>query len=365
MTGVELSVDNEGHATPVKAAGLTSLRLTRIAPETVTTLNALNRPRAPLVLSLGDRTLTWHRHHHISPPSQPLTIGLTIGEAPATLEISQDALAVLTEHLSLRRPLEMCPPELRALWLEYALLEWIEPLEAQLGRSLRLHGDSTTATDSLPIRLPLRLETGGMSYALSLSLTDTTAQALLPLLDTHCPPSPKPCPAVPWPLQWIAGHQDLSLAELRHLAPGDVVMLEKPAQGMAVVIGGWLLADVDFHHDGVRLLSPPYVHTRGDFNMAQSSSDANANRNTSKTARSSVDDAQLDRLPVRLVCEFGRLELSLGELRELDQGSVLPLSRPTEDAVDIVVNGRRMGRGRLIEVGDGLGVQIVRLANDE
>ncbi|MFC3282202.1 type III secretion system cytoplasmic ring protein SctQ [Litchfieldella rifensis] len=356
---------NEDHATQVNTTWLTSPRLTRIAPESVTTLNALNRPRASLVLSLGDRTLSCHRHHDLSSISQPLTFGLTIGGEPATLEISPDTLAVLTEHLALHRPLEMCSPELRALWLEYALLEWIEPLEAQLGRSLRLHDDTITATDSFPIRLPLRLETGGRNYALSLSLTVTTARALLPLLDSHCSPTPKPCPAVPWPLQWIAGHQDLALAELRHLAPGDVVMLERPAQGMAVVIGGWLLADVDSHHGGVRLLSPPYAQTRGDFNMAQSSSDATANRKTSKTARSSMDDAQLDQLPVRLVCELGRLELSLGELRELDQGSVLPLSRPMEEAVDIVVNGRRMGRGRLVEIGDGLGVQIVRLATDE
>lgn len=69
--------------------------------------------------------------------------------------------------------------------------------------------------------------------------------------------------------------------------------------------------------------------------------------------------------PLRLVCEFGRLELSLGELRELDQGSVLPLSRPEDEAVDLVVNGRILGKGRVVKIGDGLGVQIVRLATDE
>lgn len=80
-----------------------------------------------------------------------------------------------------------------------------------------------------------------------------------------------------------------------------------------------------------------------------------------QSARSEV---ALNELPVQLACEFGRLELTLGELRTLDAGSVLPLKKPAQEAVDILVNGRRMGRGRLVEIGDSLGVQIVRLQID-
>ena len=75
-------------------------------------------------------------------------------------------------------------------------------------------------------------------------------------------------------------------------------------------------------------------------------------------------EAALDDLPVQLACEFGRLELSLGELRTLDAGSVLPLKKPAQAAVAILVHGRRMGQGRLGEIGDSLGVQIVRLQID-
>nr|WP_281430401.1 FliM/FliN family flagellar motor switch protein [Salinicola acroporae] len=70
-------------------------------------------------------------------------------------------------------------------------------------------------------------------------------------------------------------------------------------------------------------------------------------------------------MPVQLTCELGRLELSLGELRQLGEGSVLPLERRPERAVDLVVNGRRMGRGRLIAIGDAIGVQVERLALDD
>lgn len=76
------------------------------------------------------------------------------------------------------------------------------------------------------------------------------------------------------------------------------------------------------------------------------------------------DVDNFDGLAVALTCELGRLTLTLGELRELGQGSVLPLARRPERAVDLMVNGQRMGQGRLVMIGDDLGVQIERLALD-
>jgi type III secretion protein Q len=72
-------------------------------------------------------------------------------------------------------------------------------------------------------------------------------------------------------------------------------------------------------------------------------------------------DTDLDDLPVKLVFELGRLELSLGEIRQLVPGALLPLARPLEESLDIVANGRRIGRGALVQLGDSLGVRITRL----
>lgn len=78
-----------------------------------------------------------------------------------------------------------------------------------------------------------------------------------------------------------------------------------------------------------------------------------------------MDDSELDSLPLRVVFEMGRLEMSLSEVRQLAPGMTLPLARPLDDVVDIVVNGRRIGRGSLVRVGDGLGVRVSRLHHDE
>jgi type III secretion protein Q len=82
-------------------------------------------------------------------------------------------------------------------------------------------------------------------------------------------------------------------------------------------------------------------------------------------SQAALDDSELDSLPLRVVFEMGRLEMSLSEVRQLAPGMTLPLARPLDDVVDIVVNGRRIGRGSLVRVGDGLGVRVSRLHHDE
>ncbi|NIC04760.1 type III secretion system cytoplasmic ring protein SctQ [Billgrantia bachuensis] len=353
--------------------------LPRLSPEQVTMLNALHRPRPALALSLGERVLRLRIVPQAEPSLLPVALGLSIGGAPALLRLGDDSLAALTEHLALRAGLERCEPDLTALWLEYALLEWIEPLEARLGVALRLDEAAPMTEEAVAICISLRLEADGLAGQLMLSLGAAAMQVVAPLLDALPAVEPRPCSALPIPVQWVAGHQRLRLDELRGLMPGDVVLLKRPVEALA--IAGRPMAEVVEQKDGLKLLTSPsarHGEGLGVPGSARAGSDSpsqnplNDDRSRDDMAVDSrnpkpppTDAAALDGLPMRLVCELGRLELTLGELRELGPGSVLPLSRPTEDAVDLVVNGRPMGRGRLVEIGDSLGVQIVRLTGDE
>ena len=82
---------------------------------------------------------------------------------------------------------------------------------------------------------------------------------------------------------------------------------------------------------------------------------------TSAIGMLSLSDIGLDDLPVRVLCEIGRFDLSLGALRRLDVGTTLPLVRGADNAVDIVVSGKRIGRGALIKIGTNVGVRVTRL----
>jgi type III secretion protein Q len=86
---------------------------------------------------------------------------------------------------------------------------------------------------------------------------------------------------------------------------------------------------------------------------------------TEVSGQPGLHDSDLDDLPVRLVFEFGRIELSLGELPRLAPGALVPLARPLDEPIDIMANGRRLGRGALVRIGDSLSVRIVSIVGNE
>ena len=69
-------------------------------------------------------------------------------------------------------------------------------------------------------------------------------------------------------------------------------------------------------------------------------------------------------VPVRLVFEVGRLDVSAGDVSQFAPGTLLPLARPLEEALDILANGKRIGTGSLVQIGDSIGVRITRLNHD-
>ena len=74
-----------------------------------------------------------------------------------------------------------------------------------------------------------------------------------------------------------------------------------------------------------------------------------------------TDKISLETLPIRLDFDVGQRELTLAELRTLQPGSIITLGRPAAEFVEIVVNGRRVGHGELVEI-DGIpAVRITRL----
>ena len=69
--------------------------------------------------------------------------------------------------------------------------------------------------------------------------------------------------------------------------------------------------------------------------------------------------AHYGKLPLPLETELGRCSLTVGEILELAPGSVIKLSRPLGEKIDIHVAGVRFGSGELVRMG---GVLSIRMA---
>lgn len=72
--------------------------------------------------------------------------------------------------------------------------------------------------------------------------------------------------------------------------------------------------------------------------------------------------ALLDDVTVAMVVELGRVMVSAADVMGLRAGQVIELSRQPGEAVDLVVDGKRIGKGELVEIDGELGVRILSLS---
>ena len=69
----------------------------------------------------------------------------------------------------------------------------------------------------------------------------------------------------------------------------------------------------------------------------------------------------VEHVKIRLTVSLGSAEVSVAELFALGVGNVVPLDKAVDAPVDLSVNGRIVGRGTLVAVGDQFGVRITEM----
>jgi flagellar motor switch protein FliN/FliY len=68
-------------------------------------------------------------------------------------------------------------------------------------------------------------------------------------------------------------------------------------------------------------------------------------------------DAVLD-IPVTLSMEIGRTRISIRNLLQLNQGSVVELERLAGEPLDVLVNGTLIAHGEVVVVNDKYGIRL-------
>ncbi|MFZ5668926.1 MAG: flagellar motor switch protein FliN [Pseudomonadota bacterium] len=80
--------------------------------------------------------------------------------------------------------------------------------------------------------------------------------------------------------------------------------------------------------------------------------------------KSAADLAPVFDVPVNISAVLGRANLSVAQLLQLGQGSVLELDRKVGEAIDIYVNNRLVARGEVVVVDERLGVTMTEIIKD-
>ena len=69
--------------------------------------------------------------------------------------------------------------------------------------------------------------------------------------------------------------------------------------------------------------------------------------------------AHYGKLPLPFQPELGQCTLTVGEIVALAPGSLIKLSRPLGEKIDVNVGGVRFGSGELVRVGGALSVRMI------
>jgi len=80
--------------------------------------------------------------------------------------------------------------------------------------------------------------------------------------------------------------------------------------------------------------------------------------------KSAADLSPVFGVPVHISAVLGRATLSVAQLLQLGQGSVLELDRKVGEAIDIYVNNRLVARGEVVVVDERLGVTMTEIIKD-
>jgi flagellar motor switch protein FliN/FliY len=80
--------------------------------------------------------------------------------------------------------------------------------------------------------------------------------------------------------------------------------------------------------------------------------------------KNAADLATVFDVPVSISAVLGRSSMSVAQLLQLAQGSVLELDRKVGEAIDIYVNNRLVARGEVVIVDERLGVTMTEIIKD-
>jgi flagellar motor switch protein FliN/FliY len=80
--------------------------------------------------------------------------------------------------------------------------------------------------------------------------------------------------------------------------------------------------------------------------------------------KTATDLAPVFDVPVSISAVLGRASLSVAQLLQLSNGSVLELDRKVGEAIDIYVNNRLVARGEVVIVDERLGVTMTEIIKD-
>ena len=74
-----------------------------------------------------------------------------------------------------------------------------------------------------------------------------------------------------------------------------------------------------------------------------------------------IDQRSLGNIPIKATVELGNTELSLKDILELSEGSIIELERLAGEPLDLKVGGQLIAQGEVVAIDDYYGLRITNV----
>ncbi len=245
-----------------------------------------------------------------------------------------------------------------ALVSEFALLPIIEPFEKNNNLSFQVTPYTTLSHDPFYALLMAKaqLQNESHSYICTFHCLEEDLgywtsifqqrnnDAPLSYMDNHI--------CLPLILRYC--QQEFTLGTFRNLNPSDVIILHSERSNkVEICVGSYLFWFANNIDDGFKIISEARLQNNFIHN--------NTKNNWTNIMSGSEDIASIDDIPVTASFEIGRKDVTVKELREFKDGTIISFPGTEDNQIKITVNGKEIGWGTLVQVDDCIGVKIDRV----
>lgn len=168
---------------------------------------------------------------------------------------------------------------------------------------------------------------------------------------------------------WIKveiGSTRLQLSEWNEIQPGDFLLLDRSSYRLADKTGLATLKldeislfQAKIHHEKIELLD---FAIPTEDTMEENDAPESENLPLEEGQSSPQEDVKSIRdIPLSVCVELARLRLTLDQLMHLNPGNTLTLPIHPEQPLHLTVNGEKIAKAELLQVGDTLGVRILEI----
>lgn len=287
--------------------------------------------------------------------ADPVAVLCRIGEWEQTLVASAGALRLVAERLEPLLLWEKLSPHEKAAVVEHQFAEAFEAIENKIGIGLSLLRIGTEPEPDFNGNFGFEVGWNGMS----LPLSGRFEEAFLGGLVGWAGRLPRrTLDSLTTTVSIRRGYAVLSVGEIKSLRLGDGIVIDGAATETVIAITGERYLATCMRSDKGAVLSEPLLSTpTGPMRHFMT------NETVDQELQGEPRPSPVDSIPIKLVFDAGRMELPLRTLETIGEGYVFTLDRPMTDAVDIIAQGRVIGRGEIISV-DGLSAVRVTVLHD-